>query len=517
MDKVPLEVLSRILSYLDTRRSYNANIPNPTWPPYSTVCRKWQHQIERFSFNEVALTNDRMAEAQKILTRQRLDSCVRTIELRIRLPSYDEEARTRFENEDEKRHNNEVFTRTVGDLFSLLEPFSDCPPVDRVLKITADSRSDIWRRPDCDQTRLFRRSYLTKDICQARFQHSYLELLHAPDWPAIGVFSSFQIPDSYYRLLQRRLISPMACCQIASRLQTLTSIDWCLSDREKRDLALRAYLRDGFARGLGLLPGSLETVRLQYTYPPPNNHHFAPARVSAGTDRLSVALRALCQRVRSADVEASVTSDFFWPSAAASMEEEPGAPPEPPRPELWPHLRSIRLTAAAADPNGNWLFDRHCKYGPIDAGTGVMEEDESDEEDYIEDGEPDTPADEDRREKRFRGSPNARLLAAWNIGIARAAGGMPLLRDLHVTMGAENKSGPRPYRGDYRVTYLAVAADRRGLKIESTPVLLMDRALRDAWKEAAGDVEMELVDSVHPSSLALDEATRLYNQRLWSR
>ncbi|KAK8073651.1 hypothetical protein PG994_004550 [Apiospora phragmitis] len=458
MEKAPPpEGLSRILRYLDAPGRRDKNTPNPTWPKYATVCRKLLHQVERFSFKEVLLTNDRMVDAQDIFTRQRLDY-VRTIELRIRLPSYDEEARTRLENKEEKRRNNEVFTRTVGDFFSLFEPLGDCVSDNRVLKITAYLNSHIWHRRDWSRTRLMRKVYATKDICEARFQHSYLELLYALDWPI--------------------------------SLQTLISINWCLSDREKRDLALRAYLRDSFARGLELLPDSLETAKLQYTYLPPNNQNFKPASVSAGADKLSVALRALCQRVKSADVEASVTSDFFWPSTASI---EPGA--LEPRQE-WPHLRSISLTAAAADPNGNWLFDRHCKLGPVDA-AGVEEEDE----DFLRDDEPDTPADEDRREKHFRGSPNERLISAWSIGIARAAGGMPLLKDLHVTIAG--RGGPRPYWGDYRVTYLV--ADRR-LKIESTPVLAMDDALRDAWEEAAmthgmpdGAVEMELIDSIHPS------------------
>ncbi|KAK6855586.1 hypothetical protein PG995_007737 [Apiospora arundinis] len=295
MEKVPPEVLSSILRYLDVRTSYHRDIPNPTWPKYVTVCRKWQHQIERFSFNEVLLTRDRMADAQNILTRQCL-GYVRTIELGIRLPSYDEEARTRLENEEEKRCNNEVFTRTVDEFFSFFEALGDCAPDNR--------------------------------LC----------------------------------------------------------------------------------RGLELFPDSLEKVKLQYTYPPPNNHDFAPARVSADIDKLSVALRALCQRVKSADVEASVTSDFFWPSSTTGM--EPGA--LEPRQE-WPHLQFISLIAAEADPNGNWLCDRHCKYGAVDA-AGVQEEreeveedqeGEEEDEDYLRNGEPDTPADEDRRENHSGARPTS--------------------------------------------------------------------------------------------------------------
>ncbi|KAK8030348.1 hypothetical protein PG990_000082 [Apiospora arundinis] len=72
---------------------------------------------------------------------------------------------------------------------------------------------------------------------------------------------------------------------------------------------------------------------------------------------------------------------------------------------------------------------------------------------------------------------------------------MPLLRNLRVII---------PGVG-YRVTY--AVTDRR-LKIQSTPVQVMDNALRDAWKEAAmthgmldGDVEVELIESIHPSSM----------------
>ncbi|KAK8134893.1 hypothetical protein PG984_006905 [Apiospora sp. TS-2023a] len=111
-----------------TIHTQSRNTPNLTWSKYPTVCRKWQHQIERFSFQELVLTNDRMADAQVILTRQRLNH-VRTIELSIRLPSYDEEAHTR-------------------DFFLLLKTLSDSAPDNKVLKITAYSRNDIWHRPD---------------------------------------------------------------------------------------------------------------------------------------------------------------------------------------------------------------------------------------------------------------------------------------------------------------------------------------------------------------------------------
>lgn len=82
-----------------------------------------------------------MVDTQDILTRQRLHH-VRTIELSIRLPSYDEEARTRLENEEGERRTNEVFTRTVSGFSSHLGPLSECAPDNRIFKIAAYLCSD---------------------------------------------------------------------------------------------------------------------------------------------------------------------------------------------------------------------------------------------------------------------------------------------------------------------------------------------------------------------------------------
>lgn len=171
----------------------------------------------------------------------------------------------------------------------------------RTLLMSAYSPSDLEHQPDMVSCplyrRKFRRPYITTDICEARFEQSYLELSAFFQLP-LCLFSVFEvkIERTWYGLFRTRKFAPSACCQVACNLVALTEVNWELSDNEKKDLQLRKRLRDNFARHLTLLPASLENFVLLYLYESLKNETFRPATVidDGGVDRLSVALRRVC-------------------------------------------------------------------------------------------------------------------------------------------------------------------------------------------------------------------------------
>lgn len=85
---------------------------------YSTVSEVWRTEIEQHTFASLRLkTPAHLAEFNRIV-RGRLRSFVRCICLDARLDTYKYEGR--LENEQEKEFDNQMFTRTLQDLFGIL-------------------------------------------------------------------------------------------------------------------------------------------------------------------------------------------------------------------------------------------------------------------------------------------------------------------------------------------------------------------------------------------------------------
>ncbi|KAK6083948.1 oxoglutarate iron-dependent oxygenase [Seiridium cupressi] len=107
------------------------------------MSKQWQPHIERITFAEVYLSPARLAAARKILTPMRFGD-VRSIHLDVVLDDYSKQTRRYVGNEKENVRNNDVFTRTVAGIFSLLKPL-DVPKSirgPRTLQLTAHSPSD---------------------------------------------------------------------------------------------------------------------------------------------------------------------------------------------------------------------------------------------------------------------------------------------------------------------------------------------------------------------------------------
>ncbi|KAH6655549.1 hypothetical protein BKA67DRAFT_657481 [Truncatella angustata] len=476
MDKLPPEILGRIISFLIPDNGLSLPITSITkpWKSYgsiahfATVSKLWQRYVERLTFKNLFLSTVRLSTASRIITSQRLEY-VRSIDLEVILETYDDEATCRVENEAEKARNNEQFTCTVIALFALLREL-DMPKFnslhDRVLRLRAYSPSDPWRRDDWPSIRKTRVNGLTDNILEARFDQSYLEFIEPLD-SSINTFSIFEVPDPVGRNLTYRRISPSACCSIAAKLGKLNKIIWHLSDNEKKDIALRKTLRQEFSEQLGHLPLSLKHMVLRYTRNPPRNHTVSPASIlgadGSGEDDLSTALHDLCKRLVTADIEASLENSFFTPIDSIRDSNAKAQ---------WPDLQTLNLTLSAVTPSGKWLFNRH--------PDAVEDEDPWIEEDNLMDLKPDTPAEEDWRLYEFRGSPSVSVIKPWFLAAAEAARNMPSLLELKIVSGCGTI--PKPYRA-----YCALQYSVRALLLEitSTPVLDVDLELEEAWRDTA--------------------------------
>ncbi|KAJ5771066.1 uncharacterized protein N7511_003117 [Penicillium nucicola] len=147
---LPLEMLQIVLELIIAEE--NANVPpyvakNTNLAPYATFNRDWQAIIERQTFSSIKIsTNKRLAEFNKLpwvqLSWSQRRSHIQKIYFIVELESYDGEARTRYENEQEIQRNSKFFTTSIQSLFNALSEWPD-NEAGISLSIMAQSPGDI--------------------------------------------------------------------------------------------------------------------------------------------------------------------------------------------------------------------------------------------------------------------------------------------------------------------------------------------------------------------------------------
>lgn len=210
-------------------------------PLYATISRKWQHAVERRTFQAVTLESKDLEYFAKILSASRV-AFLSNLAYIVVLPSYSEEACGKIENWADRLANNEAFTQAIQDLFHILSSyqFSTARSI-RLSLIEPYSKTDPHRRDpaklDADQWKLaFGKR---EDIWEKRYEHSYLELIDPDPLPAVRCISALIVSSSY-----GRKIAPHTAVTILSQLYNVETITWSLNDNERRFPLLRRQIRN---------------------------------------------------------------------------------------------------------------------------------------------------------------------------------------------------------------------------------------------------------------------------------
>ncbi len=226
--RLPPELLARVISNL-----------GPNLVQYAIVSREWQATIERQTFAHVKLdTPERLAQFHELVAQnKRRRSCVRTVEVAVRLEAYSVEARARFETIEEQARNNEIFVHWLRTILGSLALWSDTDRADVELWIEAQSPSDVADRQRKKDARMDPEA----DILHRRFEHSYLHISQS----ALADLAPINAVGTLLMRRQQRLISPASCSYLAAKLPRLQKMQLKLSDDEKRDPQLRKRNREG--------------------------------------------------------------------------------------------------------------------------------------------------------------------------------------------------------------------------------------------------------------------------------
>lgn len=250
---LPLELLQIVLELIIAEE--NANVPpyvtqNTNLAPYATVNRDWQAIIEGQTFSSIKInTNKRLAEFKKLpwdqLSWCQRRSYIQKIHFIVELESYDGEARTRYENEEEMQRNSKVFTTSIQSLFNALSKWPD-NEAGISLSIMAQSPGDISAQgPEVRKQRGWGKSrLLTDDIWDKRYERSYLQFNEeavGAQCRAVPIITCLNIIGA----MGHRKLEPSSSSFIASKLPRLYDLYLTLDDTCKWDPQLRKRRRNG--------------------------------------------------------------------------------------------------------------------------------------------------------------------------------------------------------------------------------------------------------------------------------
>ena len=250
------EIISLIASYLQRwEHDDRANISERgrvLLPAYATISRSWQYAIECHTFREIAMKSTEMADFSHILVNHRR-KLLRRLELNVILPTYTDKACAKFETDEDRQSNNQVFTKAIKSLFALLRSWHDesqmtgnhshAPIQQSLLLCIGDCYSPKdWRYRDWEKYQEDRHEWQLgrrHDLFQHRYESSLLQLGSIEGIKEVPQISSFHKSPS------SRRIEPRSLAMIASRFSNLDSFRWRLNDNEKRDPRLRQQTRFG--------------------------------------------------------------------------------------------------------------------------------------------------------------------------------------------------------------------------------------------------------------------------------
>ncbi|OQD86621.1 hypothetical protein PENANT_c007G10995 [Penicillium antarcticum] len=329
----------------------------------ASVCREWQVAAESITFSSLLANSANIEDLCRIVGRTSTPwrpSFVQELEFKCILPTYGIQSRAYFETESDRHSNNKAVTQAISSLFEVLGSWPDHNRNEMKLVLFSRSPSDWEAEPDWDQRKARmqqNRAFPEKDLMQARYESSYLQLLSTADISTVKCVTELRIYGaSLYRGFSPQSVSEMVC-----RLPRLQELSVDLSDKDRKNPTERDHHRHELSRGIAKWPSSLKRFRLDCLRDPACDGKGPLRKLSEpGADSLSLALHRLTQQLETVDLTSvMVGPEFFWPACANKTIT------------CWPNLTTIDVRYAPATPSGTWLFERDPKYQGEDDGPSI--------------------------------------------------------------------------------------------------------------------------------------------------
>lgn len=235
-----------------------ANPPPSQLPMYAAVCRTWQSHFEKRTFSHLKVRNYELDDFSRIVVGHRR-AALSQLEFVVALPSYSVHACARYEREKDQQLNDEVFTDAIHGMFNILASWETETGIDVLcgdgMQMPVAELSplqfdlfDVYSPMDAidkhtQRLRPGRKRWeggFQHDLWEARYSHSYIQLLRGEDLPSIkrrATFTSHQAT--------RRMVTASSTAVMASKFANLESVQWFCNDCENRYPLLRQQMRYG--------------------------------------------------------------------------------------------------------------------------------------------------------------------------------------------------------------------------------------------------------------------------------
>jgi hypothetical protein len=371
MENLPQELINRIVWFserypgqekwkrLAIGQHFEPDGPPSQFPRLAILNRAWKEAVETITFRRLAIKSNELDSLRSIVTGNRRKYLV-SVRFTAELPAYSEEAYEHKESRLEQYANNEAFTKSISDLFTVLRTWED-NGVKNGVRLNVMSPFSPTDFREVDKVELFIGN--CRDIQSARWEESHLRLVHPDMLPTLSNVQHLIIENS------GRVLAPSLAPDLALLLPELRTVDWQFqdceddsaeSDRDSLDSdydpewksaaspKARGEARAEFANKLSVTQlRSLHTAEIVFGHCTPSDQRYTvPSIVPEGYtyDPFSSSIRTFSQCLTTLTLSAHVDPTLFWPS------DENATPPS------WPHLKSLDITFDMVAPSGEWYF-----------------------------------------------------------------------------------------------------------------------------------------------------------------
>ena len=484
MDRIPPELLDRILSYInfEPREQHPYEVPKkrPAEIPYnlsplSTISRQWQHTIEREAFRSLQFAIEDLGNFDRIVVGHRR-RYLKKLLFNVQFPDYDDETSKAYETSEERAANNAMATSCVRRLFSVLSAWD--ARGDRELSLHLGFQSPGDRRD----------TWVHNGLQEKRYEFSYIELEGVECFPEVHAVASLWAPGG------TRPVELRGQYGLATRVPKAKCVS--MSTYEPGIfLALRRELRDRFLAAVESWPlHSPQELYIGFDMPPFEQDESLTNIIAPYTyDRLSTALRQMSLGSTTFHYSGIMDPTLLWPSPAQGCLQEP----------YWENLKNLEVEPSAASPSGKWYFRRkqspHPSDEPLPLGAaleirppGHYETEEENIEAEIDaddraaaEWEMELQQDDDNRwvNRNIRDWPNDETMRPLLAAFARAIGAMPALR--HGKIEFSHGGLPTPFRVSFAPP--GGWAEDEELLDGGRPVASAPRVVAHAWGWEMGE------------------------------
>ncbi|SPO07095.1 uncharacterized protein DNG_09789 [Cephalotrichum gorgonifer] len=325
MDRIPQEILDRIVSYITLQPGNDTSF---RLSPFSTLSLDWQRAIEQQTFRYLHVTGDDLGNLGDIVVNQRR-VYLRHLRLQVNFPDYDDELSNKYETDDERCANNALAMTSLKRLLAVLSTWG--PDSGSELSLQLSFRSPGDRK----------KSLRWGGILEKRYEYSFVTLNGVDECAEAPCVTRFYAECDY----RARRIEPRSLYNLMSRFPGAKSAGWYTVEPGVFTL-LRQELHDRFIMavesGSHCMPPILD---VEIEGPEYDYDHNLPNLITPYTyDRFSSAFRQLSLGLTNFTFKGIADHSLLWPSPGQSLE---------PR---WQNLVYLEVQLSLQSPSGKWYF-----------------------------------------------------------------------------------------------------------------------------------------------------------------